>query len=83
MSARCGDMAFTKEGGLMEKYIIEIEEIPFEQQHADVFTNEGRMASPRANEQLFRAVGFTSLVFTREELNKLVPLTEDYVTKTD
>ena len=83
MGARSGDMAFTKEGGLMKKYIIEIEEIPFEQQHADVFTKEGRMASPRANEQLFRAIGFASLVFTKDELNKLVPLTEDNATKTD
>ena len=62
---------------MTKKYIIEIEEIPFEQQHADVFTKEGRMASPRANEQLFRAVGFPSLVFTREELEKLTPLAED------
>ena len=62
---------------MSKKYIIEIEEIPFEQQHADVFTKEGRMASPLANEQLFRAVGFPSLVFTREELGRLTPLSED------
>ena len=61
---------------MTKKYIIEIEEIPFEQQQADVFTEEGRLASPRSKEQLFRAVGFPSLVFTREELSKLTPLTE-------
>ena len=62
---------------MTQKYIIEIEEIPFEQQQADVFTEEGRLASPRSNEQLFRAVGFPSLVFTREELSRLTPLTDD------
>ena len=64
------------------KYIIEIEEIPFEQQHADVFTKEGRMANPRSNEKLFRALGFSSLVFTQEELGRLIPLTEDYAADT-
>jgi len=62
---------------MTRKYIIEIEEIPFEQQQADVFTEEGRLAGPRSNEQLFRALGFPSLVFTREDLSKLTPLTDD------
>ena len=62
---------------MTQKYIIEIEEIPFEQQQADVFTDEGRLAGPRSNEQLFRAVGFPSLVFTREELSRLTPLIDD------
>ena len=65
---------------MSRKYIIEIEEIPFEQRHADVFTREGRMADPRSNEQLFRAVGFPSMVFTREELQRLTPLIEDHAT---
>jgi hypothetical protein len=60
-----------------KKYIIEIEEIPFEQQHPDVFTKEGRMAVPRSKEHLFRAVGFKSLVFTKEELERLTPFPED------
>ncbi len=59
------------------KYIIEIEEIPFEQQHPDVFTNEGRIVYPRSQDRLFRAVGFKSLVFTREDLEKLTPLPDD------
>ena len=61
---------------MSKKYIIEIEEIPFEQQQADVFTMEGRLASPLSNNQLFRAVGFTSLVFTQEELDKLIPVAD-------
>ena len=35
------------------------------------------MAIPRSNERVFRAVGFSALVFTQEELNRLTPLTED------
>ena len=61
---------------MSKKYIIEIEEIPFEQQHADVFTMEGRLASPLSNNQLFWVVGFTSLVFTQEELDKLIPVAD-------
>ncbi len=60
-----------------KKYIIEIEEIPFEQRNADVFTEEGRMAGPRSKERLFRAVGFQSLVFTQEELDRLTPVRDD------
>lgn len=55
------------------KYIIEIEEIPFEQ--PEVFTREDRI-TPRVTDQLFRAVGFKSLVFTREDLEKLTPVSE-------
>ena len=60
-----------------KKYIIEIEEIPFEQRNADVFTEEGRMAGSRSKERLFRAVGFQSLVFTQEELDRLTPVRDD------
>lgn len=60
-----------------KKYIIEIEEIPFEQRHPDVFTEEGRLAVPKSKEHLFRAVGFQSLVFTQEELDRLTPYQDD------
>jgi hypothetical protein len=59
---------------MTKKYIIEIEEIPFEQQQPDVFSNEGRIAGPKANKRLFRAVGIPSLVFTEEDLKKLIPM---------
>lgn len=62
---------------MSKKYIIEIEEIPFEQQHPDVFTEEGRMVNPLSKERLFRAVGFKSLVFTQEQLRRLIPYTEE------
>ena len=55
---------------MTRKYIIEIEEIPFEQQ-PEVFANEGRIAGPRASKKLFRAVGIPSLFFTEDDLKKL------------
>ena len=61
-----------------KKFIIEIEEVPYEQRHPDIFTMEGRMVNPRSADQLFRAVGFTSLVFTKEDLDKLTPLPDGY-----
>ena len=60
-----------------KKYIIEIEEIPFEQLQPDVFTKEGRIVFPASRERLYRAVGFKSLMFTQEDLDKLTPLSED------
>lgn len=62
--------------GMSRKYIIEIEEIPFEQYSPDVFTEEGRLASPLSKERLYRAIGFHSLVFTQEQLDRLTPLEE-------
>ena len=56
---------------MTRKYIIEIEEIPFEQQQPEVFANEGRIAGPRTSKKLFRAVGIPSLVFTEDDLKKL------------
>ena len=56
---------------MTRKYIIEIEEIPFEQQQPEVFANEGRIAGPRASKKLFRAVGIPSLFFTEDDLKKL------------
>ena len=59
-----------------KKYIIEIEELPFEK--PEVYIGEDRNIPREENEQLFRAAGFDSLVFTKEELNRLTPLPEDY-----
>lgn len=59
---------------MTKKYIIEIEEIPFELQQPDVFSKEGRIAGPRSDKRLFRAVGIPSLVFTEEDLKKLIPV---------
>ena len=57
-----------------KKYIIEIEEIPFE--HPEVFIQEDRFVEREPGDQLFRAVGFSSLVFTPEQLKRLTPLEE-------
>ena len=56
---------------MTRKYIIEIEEIPFEQQQPEVFANEGRIAGHKDRKKLFRAVGIPSLVFTEDDLKKL------------
>lgn len=61
---------------MSRKYIIEIEEIPFEQHSPDVFTEEGRIVNPLSTERLYRAIGFHSLVFTQEQLDRLTPLEE-------
>lgn len=61
-----------------KKYIIEMEEVPYEQRHPDIFTMEGRMVNPRSADQLFRAVGFISPVFTEEDLDKLTLLPDEY-----
>ena len=38
-------------------YIIEIEEIPLEQQQPDILSNEGRIVYHSSGERLYRAVG--------------------------
>ena len=62
---------------MSRKYIIEIEEIPFEQHSPDVFTEEGRIVNPLSKERLYRVIRFHSLVFTQEQLDRLTPLEED------
>ena len=47
-----------------KKYIIEIEEIPFE--HPKVFIQEDRFVDRDPEDHLYRAVGFSSVVFTPE-----------------
>ena len=51
-----------------KKYIIEIEEIPFE--HPEVYIKEDRFVERDPDDKLFRAVGFSSLVFTLEQLER-------------
>ena len=60
-----------------KKYIIEIEEIPFEK--PEVFIQEDRFVGRNPDGRLYRAVGFSSLVFTLEQLERLIPL-EEYET---
>lgn len=55
-----------------KKYIIEIEEIPYEK--PEVFIQEDRLVERDPKDHLFRAVGFSSLVFTPEQLKRLTPL---------
>ena len=57
-----------------KKYIIEIEEIPFEK--PEVFIQEDRFVERDPDDRLYRAVGFSSLVFTLEQLERLTPLEE-------
>ena len=57
-----------------KKYIIEIEEIPFEK--PEVFIQEDRFVERNPDDRLYRAVGFSSLVFTPEQLERLTPLEE-------
>jgi hypothetical protein len=51
-----------------KKYIIEIEEIPFEK--PEVFIQEDRFVGRNPDGRLYRAVGFSSLVFTLEQLER-------------
>lgn len=57
-----------------KKYNIEIEEIPFE--HPKIFVQEDRFVDRDPEDHLYRAVGFSSLVFTPEQLKRLTPLEE-------
>ena len=61
---------------MSRKYIIEIEEVPFERQDPDAFAKEDRIVPSPSSDQLFRVVGFKSMVFTKEGLGRLVPLSE-------
>ncbi len=56
------------------KYIIEIEEMPYER--PEVFIQEDRLVERDPDDHLYRAVGFSSLVFTPEQLKRLTPLEE-------
>jgi hypothetical protein len=62
-----------------KEYIIEIEEIPFEK--PEVFIQEDRFVGRNPDGRLYRAVGFSSLVFTLEQLERLTPLEEYEVGK--
>ena len=57
-----------------KKYIIEIEEMPYER--PEVFIQEDRLVERDPDDHLYRAVGFSSLVFTPEQLKRLTPLEE-------
>ena len=57
-----------------KKYIIEIEEMPYER--PEVFIREDRLVERDPDDHLYRAVGFSSLVFTPEQLKRLIPLEE-------
>ena len=65
-----------------KKYIIEIEEKPFEKPDPDVFAREDRWISPEypfEKERLYRVVGFPTMVFTQTGLDELTPLTKETV----
>ena len=51
-----------------KKYIIEIEEIPFEK--PAVFIQEDRCVERNPDDRLYRAVGFSSMVFCTRAVEK-------------
>lgn len=60
---------------LGKKYIIEIEELTYE--NPEVYLSEDRYENIHMQERLYQVVGLESLILTEEMLSKLTPLSKE------
>ena len=58
-----------------KKYIIEIEELTYE--NPEVYLSEDRYENIRMQERLYQVVGLESLILTEDMLSKLTPLSKE------
>ena len=60
---------------MANKYIIEIEELTYE--NPEVYLSEDRYENIRMQERLYQVVGLESLILTEDMLSKLTPLSKE------